>query len=204
MTSKRTATASERALRLARRLGVVRPRDLAREGITRITLQRLVKSGAIERRGRGLYVVAGADLGEKQTVAEASRRVPDGIICLLSALQFHNFTTQVTRDVWMALGSKAWRPRNPGLPVRFVYLSGPALHTGVQTHMIHGVTVRVYSPAKTVADCFKFRNKVGLDVAIEALRECRHYRKATNDEIWRFANICRVANVMRPYLEAIV
>jgi predicted transcriptional regulator of viral defense system len=183
---------------------VVRPKDLAREGITRITLQRLVKSGAIERRGRGLYVVTGADLGEKQTVAEAARRVPDGIVCLLSALQCHNFTTQVARDVWMALGPKAWRPRNPGLPVRFVYLSGPALHTGVQTHMVHGVRVLVYSPAKTVADCFKFRNKVGLDVAIEALRECRRYRKATNDEIWRFANICRVANVMRPYLEAIV
>lgn len=161
MPSKRTATTPERALRLARRVGVVRPKDLAREGFTRITLQRLVKSGALERRGRGLYTIAGVDLGERQTVAEASRRVPDGIVCLLSALQFHNFTTQVARDVWMALDPKAWRPRNPGLPVRFVYLSGPALHTGVQTRMIHGVPVRVYSPAKTVADCFKFRNKIG-------------------------------------------
>ena len=199
-----TTTPSEKALRLARRLGVLRPTDLAQEGISRTTLQRLVKSGAIERRGRGLYAVAGAHLGEKQTVIEASRRVPEGIVCLFSALQFHDFTTQTAREVWMAIPSKAWRPRNPGLPLHFVFLFGPALDTGIQEHKIHGVPVRVYSPAKTVADCFKFRNKVGLDVALEALREGWRARLFQMDELTAAAKACRVWRVMRPYMEALV
>ena len=158
----------------------------------------------MERRGRGLYVVAGKDLGEKQTVIEASRRVPGGIVCLLSALQFHDFTTQTTGDVWMALPAKAWRPRNSGLPLRFVFLSGPALGFGIQEQKIHGVTVRVYSPAKTVADCFKFRNKLGLDIALEALREGWRMRRFQMDELTAAAKACRVWRVMRPYMELLV
>ena len=204
MPTKRLATNASQILRLARRHGVIRPRDLAEHGIPRTALQRLVESGAIERRGRGLYIAAGADLGEKQTVIEASRRVPGGIVCLLSALQFHDFTTQTTREVWMALPAKAWRPRNPGLPLRFVFLSGPALESGIQKKSIHGVTVRVYSPAKTVADCFKFRNKVGMDVAMEALREGWRARRFQMDELTAAAKACRVWRIMRPYMELLV
>jgi len=204
MPTKRLATNASQILRLARRHGVIRPRDLAEHGIPRTALQRLVESGAIERRGRGLYIAAGADLGEKQTVIEASRRVPGGIVCLLSALQFHDFTTQTTREVWMALPAKAWRPRNPGLPLRFVYLSGPALASGIQERKIHGVTIRVYSPAKTVADCFKFRNKVGMDVAMEALREGWRARRFQMDELTAAAKACRVWRIMRPYMELLV
>jgi predicted transcriptional regulator of viral defense system len=204
MPTKRLATNASQILRLARRHGVIRPRDLAEHGIPRTALQRLVESGAIERRGRGLYIAAGADLGEKQTVIEASRRVPGGIVCLLSALQFHDFTTQTTREVWMALPAKAWRPRNPGLPLRFVYLSGPALESGIQERKIHGATIRVYSPAKTVADCFKFRNKVGMDVAMEALREGWRARRFQMDELTAAAKACRVWRIMRPYMELLV
>jgi predicted transcriptional regulator of viral defense system len=204
MPTKRLATNASQILRLARRHGVIRPRDLAEHGIPRTALQRLVESGAIERRARGLYIAAGADLGEKQTVIEASRRVPGGIVCLLSALQFHDFTTQTTREVWMALPAKAWRPRNPGLPLRFVYLSGPALESGIQERKIHGATIRVYSPAKTVADCFKFRNKVGMDVAMEALREGWRARRFQMDELTAAAKACRVWRIMRPYMELLV
>jgi len=204
MPSKTTIASRERILRLIRRFGVVRPKDLAGKGISRTALQRLVNGGAIERRGRGLYVVSGVDLGEKQTVIEASRRIPEGIVCLLSALQFHDFTTQTAHEIWMALPAKAWRPRNPGLPLRFVFLSGPALETGIQQHRIHGVPVRVYSPAKTVADCFKFRNKVGLDVALEALREGWRARRFQIDELTAAAKACRVWGVMRPYMEALL
>jgi predicted transcriptional regulator of viral defense system len=204
MPAKRLATNASQILRLARRHGVIRPRDLAEHGIPRTALQRLVESGAIERRGRGLYIAAGADLGEKQTVIEASRRVPGGIVCLLSALQFHDFTTQTAREVWMALPAKAWRPRNPGLPLRFVFLSGPALESGIQEKSIHGVTVRVYSPAKTVADCFKFRNKVGMDVAMEALREGWRARRFQMHELTAAAKACRVWRIMRPYMELLV
>jgi predicted transcriptional regulator of viral defense system len=125
-------------------------------------------------------------------------------VCLLSALQFHDFTTQTSREVWMALPSKAWRPRNPGLPLRFVVLSGPALDSGIQERKIHGVAVRVYSPAKTVADCFKFRNKVGMDVALEALREGGRARLFHMEELTTAAKACRVWRIMRPYMELLV
>lgn len=204
MQAKRSATNASQILRLVRRYGILRPRDLAEHGIPRTALQRLVESGAIERRGRGLYIAAGADLGEKQTVIEASRRVPGGIVCLLSALQLHDFTTQTTREVWMALSAKAWRPRNPGLPLRFVFLSGPALESGIQERKIHGVAIRVYNPAKTVADCFKFRNKVGMDVALEALREGWRARLFHMEELTAAAKACRVWRIMRPYMELLV
>jgi predicted transcriptional regulator of viral defense system len=153
--------------------------------------------------GRGLYVLPDADVSEHHSLAEASKRVPHGVVCLLSALRFHNLTTQSPSEVWLAIGSKAWRPQVDYPRLRFVRFSDRALEAGVEEHSIEGVLVRVYSPAKTVADCFKYRNKIGLDVALEALRDCRRERKCSNDELWRYAKICRVANVMRPYMEAI-
>jgi predicted transcriptional regulator of viral defense system len=124
------------------------------------------------------------------------------VICLLSALQFHDLTTQAPFEVWMAIDVRARRPRGKAPPLRIVRFSGKALTAGVETHRIEGVRVRVYGPAKTVADCFKYRNKIGLDVALEALRDYRRAHPGGLDELWKFAQICRVANVMRPYLEA--
>ena len=122
---------------------------------------------------------------------------------LISALQFHNLTTQIAPQVWIAIENKSWEPSFDYPPLEIVRLTGPAFSFGVEEHKIDRITVKVYSPAKTVADCFKFRNKIGLDVAMEALRETWRSRKATMDELWEAAKVCRVANVMRPYLEAI-
>lgn len=190
-------------LKLAKRAGVLRPRDLDAARIPRTYLGRMLTSGMLERVGRGLYVPAGSGFGEHRTLVEASKRVPKGVICLLSALRFHNLTTQAPREVWLAIGEKAWRPRLTSPPLRIVRFSDRALRAGVGAHKIEGVAVRVYSPAKTVADCFKYRNKIGLDVALEALRECWRARRCTMDALWRYAKVCRVQNVMRPYLEAI-
>jgi predicted transcriptional regulator of viral defense system len=125
------------------------------------------------------------------------------VVCLLSALRFHDLTTQAPFEIWLAIGEKAWRPRMKYPPLRIVRFSMAALGAGIEKHQIEGVTVHVYTPAKTVADCFKYRNKIGLDVAIEALRECWRARRCTMDDLWHFAGICRVRNVMRPYLEAL-
>lgn len=193
-----------RVLELARKAGVLRPRDLAAEGIAREHLRRLLAVGLLERPGRGIYVAAGRKPTSNHTLSEASKRVPRGVVCLLSALQFHELTTQAPYEVWMAIGEKARLPKVDYPPLRIVRFSGPALEEGVEEHRVEGVAVKVYTPAKTVADCFKYRNKIGLDVALEALRDCWKKRRATMDELWQAAGVCRVANVMRPYLESVV
>jgi len=194
---------TQRILEIVGQFGVLRPRDLNAYGISREHLRRLHARGQLRRLGRGLYMLPDADLTEHHTLAEACKRVPNGVVCLLSALRFHELTTQAPFEVWLAIGEKAWRPRADYPPLRIVRFSGVALAAGVEEHVVEGVSVKVYCPAKTVADCFKYRNKIGLDVALEALRDCRRRRKCTNDELWHYAEICRVANVMRPYLEAI-
>lgn len=202
--SKKAAPSlGERVLARLRKAGIVRSRDLVRLGATRATLGRLVSHGLIERIGRGLYAMPGADLGEKQTLVEAVLRVRAGIVCLLSALQFHGLTTQNPAEVWLAIPNKARKPTPNGTPLRIARFSGRAYTSGIVEHHVHGATVRVYDPAKTVADCFKFRHAVGHDVALEALRECWRARKATMDQLWAAAKVDRVANLMRPYLEAI-
>lgn len=197
-------TQAKRALRLAGRVGVLRPRDLKPHGITRACLSRLCRRGVLSRVGRGLYMLPGADVTEHHDLAEACKRVPHGVVCLLAALRFHELTTQAPFEVWLAISGSARRPRVRDLPLRFVRFSGDALTSGVEEHNIEGVAVKVYCAAKTVADCFKYRHKIGLDVAIEALRDCRRERRCTVDELWHYARICRVANVMRPYVEAIL
>jgi predicted transcriptional regulator of viral defense system len=192
----------EQIIEVVKEKGVLRPKDLDSYGIPREYLSRLCERGLLQRVGRGLYVLADAEVTEYQTLAEASKRVPQGVLCLLSALQFHGLTTQAPFEVWMALEQKAWQPQVDRPRMRFVRFSGPAFESGIEEHRIKGVPVKVYCPAKTVADCFKYRNKIGLDVALEALRDCRGQRKCTNDELWHYAKICRVANVMKPYLEA--
>lgn len=195
-------TPSERILREIERTGVLRPRDLDRLRLPREYLIRLHQQGLVERVGRGLYVLPGGTAAERQTLAEASRRVDQGVVCLLSALRFHELTTQEPFQVWIAIEHSAWRPRVHDLPLRFVYMSGESFRAGVERHDVGGVEVQVFSAAKTVADCFKFRNKIGLDVAVESLRDYRRAYPSGLDALWRFARICRVANVMRPYLEA--
>jgi len=193
----------DRVIRLLRKKGVIRPIDLKPYGIPRVYLTRLCQRGVVERVGRGLYRLAGAEASEHITLAAAAKLVPNGVVCLLSALSFHGLTTQIPHEVWMAIGVKARRPKVAGVPLRIVRFSEKTLTTGVETHRIDGVSVKITCPAKTVADCFKYRNKIGLEVALEALRECRRQRKCSIEDLWRYAKICRVTNVMKPYLEAI-
>ncbi len=200
MASARPSTA--RLSRLTRRAGVLRTRDLEAEGVNRVALGRLVAAGAIERVGRGLYAAPSKKVTEHHTLVEASVRVRSAIVCLLSALQFHKLSTQSPHEVWIAIGVKARKPAADWPPLRVVRFSGVALTHGVETHSLEGVDVRITSPAKTLADCFKYRNKIGLDVAIEALTEYRRKRGSV-DELMRAAIVDRVAVVIRPYLEAI-
>ena len=197
-------TLRERATTVARERGIARSRDFDAAGIPRAYLRRLLDEGLLVRLGRGLYQLADAEWSESHSLAEAARAVPHGVICLLSALRFHGLTTQLPHQVWMLIGHKKWAPRNPPVSLRIIRATGDALATGVEWHTIEKVEVPVTSPAKTVADCFKHRSQVGLDVALEALRDCLRSRRATVDEIWHFAAIDRVQNVMRPYIEATV
>jgi predicted transcriptional regulator of viral defense system len=197
-------TKRDQILRMLKKTRVLRPQDVEAVGISRTYLNKLHAQGVLDRPSRGLYLLQDDDPSEYHSLVEACRRVPRGIVCLLSALQFHGLTTQAPFEVWMAIHEKARLPRVDSPSLRIVRFSGAALTFGVQKHSVEGVTVRVYAPAKTVADCFKYRNKIGIDVAIEALRDCLRQRKATTDELWQAAKICRMTNVMRPYLEATV
>lgn len=196
-------TAADKLLDLARSQGLVRPSDLALTCIPRVALTRAVRRGQLERVGRGLYGLPDRPVSAHGSLAAVARRVPKGVICLLTALSFHELTTQLPFQVWLAIDNKAAAPKLDYPPLRLVRFSGAALIEGVEEHVVDGVTVRVTGVAKTVADCFKYRNKIGLDVALEALREAWTARRMTSDEIWRYAKICRVANVMRPYLESL-
>lgn len=190
-------------VRLVKKAGILRPRDLQMHRIPRLYLRKAVDEGAVMRVGRGLYVARGMRPTEHHSLAQASKRVPHGVVCLLSALRFHDLTTQSPFEVWLAIDEKARLPKTDNPPLRIVRFSRKTLAYGVQEHRIEGVIVRIFSPARTVADCFRYRNKIGLEVALEALRECRRKHRATSDEIWRAAKVCRVANVMRPYLESL-
>jgi predicted transcriptional regulator of viral defense system len=199
-----TARHVEKIANLAHRQQVLRSRDLARHRISRTALARMEARGEIERLARGLYALPGASGTLHQSLVEVAKRVPKAVACLLTALRFHELTTQAPFEVWIALPRSAWRPRLEYPRLRVLRFSGASLTKGIETHVIQGVRVRVYNPAKTVADCFKYRNKFGLDVALEALRECWREKKATMDELNRYAEVCRVRNVMRPYLETLV
>ena len=195
---------TETILALLREQGVIRPQDLKRRDISLSSLYWLHQQGQIVRTDRGLYMLPDIEVTENHSLAEACRRVPHAVVCLLTALRFHGLTTQAPFEVWLAIENKAWQPQGTGLPLRFVRFSGEAFTGGVEMHIIEGVEVKVYGVAKTVADCFKYRHKIGLDVAIEALRDALRQRNATVDDLWRFAQVCRVQNVMKPYLEAML
>ncbi|MCC6197741.1 MAG: type IV toxin-antitoxin system AbiEi family antitoxin domain-containing protein [Burkholderiales bacterium] len=198
-----TTSRESSSVRLIRRLGLARPRDLEGYGITRAQLDRLVRRGLVVRESRGVYAVADHEPTAEHTLAHVAKRVPRGVFCLLTALRFHGLTTQSAHEVWIALPEKARRPELDYPRLRVARFSGAALTEGVETHRVEGVTIRVYSAAKTVADCFKYRNKLGVDVAVEALQDFSRKHRGSANDLARFARICRVSRVMQPYLDAI-
>lgn len=182
--------------------GLLRARDLRDHGITRGRLPAMVRRGEVERVGRGLYRLPEAPIHELETVAAVSKQVPGAVICLLTALHIHALGTQAPRDVWIALGGKARVPKAAGLRVRVVRFAPQLLRYAIETRDVLGVPIKVTSPARTVVDCFRYRKKVGLDVALEALRDAVSSQRASIDELIRVAKVCRIQSVMRPYLEA--
>ena len=194
----------KQVIKLVRELSVVRPRDLVERGLSKDYLYILEKEGMIERVCRGLYQWPNKDLGRHQSLIEVSKLAPNAVVALLSALNYHNITTQNPHKIWLAIDGKAWRPEINYPPVHFVTMSGEAMRSGIEKHSIDGVTIKVFCLAKTVVDCFKYRNKIGLDVALEALREGWSSRQFTMDELLHYAEICRVKKVMQPYIESLV
>jgi predicted transcriptional regulator of viral defense system len=199
-----TATTHEQqVLRLARTRKLLRARDVTQHGLPTIALTRLVQAGKLERVARGLYGVPGAKTSEHRSLAEVAARVPKGVVCLLSALRIHEIGTQAPFEVWIAIPQHMVTPRLDQPAIHVVRMTDAALAEGVERRAIDGVKVPVFNAARTVVDCFRFRNKIGLDVALEALRDGWSKRKFTLDDLWRHAISGRVANVMRPYIEAI-
>jgi len=193
------------ALRLFRRQGgILRTRDALRLGVHPRTLYQMRRTGDLEELGRGLYRVRGLPKLSNPDLVTIALKVPRGVICLVSALAFHELTTQVPHQVYVALPRGAEPPRVPFPPNRIFWFTGPAFSQGVKVHKIDGIPVRVYSPEKTIADCFKYRNKIGLDVALEALKLYLQRRKVKTDELLHYASICRIERVIRPYLEALL
>jgi predicted transcriptional regulator of viral defense system len=197
------AAPNDRALRMIEKMGLARPAELEARGVARGRLYRLVRQGLVERRARGIYVAAGHAPTAEHTLAQVATRVPAGVFCLLTALRFHGLTTQSPAEVWIALPEKARKPRLDYPRLRVARFSGSALTEGIERRRVEGVELRVYSAAKTVADCFKYRNKLGIDVAVEALRDFSRRDRGGATDLARFARICRVARVMQPYLDAI-
>lgn len=188
-------------LDLARQKGLLRPSDLQDAGIPRVVLARLTASGQLQKLARGLYSLPDAQTTEHESLAAIAVKVPQAVFCLLTALQFHELTTQLPRQVWIAMPRGSHAPKIDYPPLKMVQFSGEAYSQGVEIHERDQVKLRVYGVAKTIADCFKHRNKIGLDVALEALKDARARKPVSADALWHYAKLCRVANVMRPYLE---
>ena len=198
----RETTQNQRVLDLLAQKGMLRPIDLDAIGIPRVVLTRMSTAGQLEKIGRGLYRLPNPG-SENESLVAIATKVPQAVFCLLTALQFHELTTQLPRQVWIAMPRGSHTPRINWPPIRMVQMTGDAHAAGIEEHRRDGVTLRVYSAAKTVVDCFKHRNKIGLDVAMEALKDAWRARKATADDLWQYAKVCRVANVMRPYMEVV-
>jgi predicted transcriptional regulator of viral defense system len=182
----------------------LRAREILNAGIHPGDLYALRDEGVIDVVSRGLYQLTDRkERTEHTSLVAVAERVPRGVVCLRSALEFHKLTTQWPQEVWLAIERGAWRPNLDYPPLQVVVLSGAAFNEGIDEYTIEGAIVRVYSPAKTIVDCFKFRNKVGLDVALEALQEGWHSRRVSMDELWRYAAVCRQKNTIRPYLESL-
>jgi predicted transcriptional regulator of viral defense system len=196
-------THTQRVLDLAGQKGLLRASDLEAIDAPRVVLTRLTAAGLLEKVERGLYRLPDAQVSEFESLGTIATKVPQAVFCLLTALQFHELTTQLPRQLWIAMPRGSHPPRIDYPPLKMVQFTGEAYTAGIEEVVRDGVKLRVYGVAKTVADCFKHRNKIGLDVALEALKDARSRNKASVDEIWRYAKVCRVANVMRPYLESL-
>lgn len=182
--------------------GIVRLGELRNAGVTAATVSRMVRDGEVLRLARGLYQLSDAPLSADHSLAEAAKRLPKGIVCLVSALAYHGLTDQLPKKVWLAIGNKDWAPKR-GTSLRIVRFTDGLLTDSVETHVIEGVAVKIFGAAKTVADCFRHRRKVGLSVAIEGLQEALRQRKTTPGELARQAARGGVSTVIRPYLEAL-
>jgi predicted transcriptional regulator of viral defense system len=197
-------TKTDQVLQIARRRGVVRARDLKDRDLPPRYLSRLADRGELEREGRGLYRHPDSPVTEHHSLALVAARYSGVVVCLLSALQFHELTTQMPRQVWVARAKGNWTPKASPTDLEVIHMSEESFTEGIHIHDVEGVSVQVFSPAKTVADCFKFRSKVGLSVAIEALRDYVRSSAGPIEDLYHFAEICRVETVMRPYIEATV
>jgi predicted transcriptional regulator of viral defense system len=204
LTPRSPAKKRERVLALAKKAGLIRPRDVVALGISGEYLNKLLAEGELERPTRGVYRLPNRPITEQTQLAEVAKRVPNAVVTLLSALQFHGLTTQLPHEIWIAIPEGMRTPRIDYPPVRVTRFASEPYQYGIEKHQVDGVEVKVYSAAKTVADCFKLRSQIGLDVALEALRDCRRQRKATADQLWEAAKICRMTNVMKPYMEALL
>ncbi|MBK7769367.1 MAG: type IV toxin-antitoxin system AbiEi family antitoxin domain-containing protein [bacterium] len=192
-----------KVLELVAAMGILRPRDLRAGNLSVAYLQRLVAKGRLVKLGRGQYALPDREATGDDMLAMTAKRYPGTVVCLLTALRLHELTTQSPRAIWLAVEGSKLAPADTPRAIQVIRLSGRAFHEGIQIHQLGQVPVRIYDPAKTVADCFRFRHRVGLDVAIEALRECLRQRQATPAMIWDYAESCRVQAVIRPYLEAL-
>ena len=191
----------QKVLDLFEREKLVRPKDLEEINVDTKYLYLLLKEGKLKKIGEGLYTLRDFSIDEKFSLVEVSKQIPEGVFCLLTALEFQEMTTQVPHEVWIALDNSAYVPKIESVQLRVVRMSGESLSSGISEYSIEGIPVKIYTPAKTVADCFKFRNKIGLDIAIEALRDYIQGSYGTLDELWKYAKICRVQKIIRPYLE---
>jgi len=198
-----TRSQADRTLALVAQKGMLRARDLEAIGVPRMVLARLTAVGRLEKIGRGTYRLPHAPSSELESLMTVAARVPAAVFCLLTALQFHEMTSQLPRQVWIAMPRGSHVPRIDYPPLRMVQTSEQNHASGVEEHRHSGVVLRVTNVAKTVTDCFKHRNTIGLDVALEALKDALHRRKASTEDLWHYAKVGRVANVIRPYLEAI-
>ena len=196
-------THTDLVLKLAKNKGVIRSLDLKEKGIPRVILTRLKTKGLLEKVGWGLYRLKNANYSEHESLITIAAKVPQAVFCLLTALQFHGLTTQLPRKVWIAMLQKSHVPKIDYPPIKMVLYSGKAFSSGVESHKKRKVTIQVYSIEKTIVDCFKHRNKIGIDVAIESLKDAKEKQKVSIEKLWKFAKICRVTNVMRPYLESL-
>lgn len=196
-------TDRERLIGLARAQGVLSAREVSQAGIHSQELTRLLADGTLERIARGRYRLAGSEVTEHHGLVLAAATATGAVICLLSALSFHGIGTQLPAEVWLAIERGRRPPRLLYPSLHIVRFSGPAFHQGIEVHEIEGQRVRVYGVAKTLADLFKARHRVGIDVAVEALREAWRERRFTMEELDRAARACRVERVMRPYVEAV-
>lgn len=195
---------SERILQLVQKLGVLRPRDLVPYGIQAEYLRRLCDRGQLQKLGRGSYVAAGSRLTPELVLAIVARAVPNGVICLESALAVHGLAEFDMDEISVAIERRAAKPRVDFPDIRVARLGGAAFTEGVETHVLENVKVHIYSLEKTLADLFKFRNKIGPHIAVDALRSALTERDVNLRKLWHYARLCRVERVMKPYVDALL